>query len=121
MSFDAYLILGCAGLHVNEMVICRGTENIVLDLGIIETGDKLMDFLDFTCKLFDKTQADWNSIMNILKTLRNTFSLIDDKRWDTIQIWVMQHKKCGSFLRLCTKDDFRPTYVEKEELITPKK
>lgn len=121
MAFEAYLILGCAGLRVNDMIICRGTENIVLDLSNIETPHKLMDFFDFTCKLFDNVESDWNKIINIIKTLRNTFNLIDDNKWDTIQIWVMQHKKCGAFLRLCIKEEFKPTYIEKEELVTPKK
>lgn len=86
----------------------------------MEVNNQLFDFLDFSCKLFDKAETNWNAIMGILKILRERFKLIDDDLWNNLSLWIAQHKKCGSFLRLAERETFKQTY-DKEVLVLPKK
>lgn len=117
-SLDMYLVLGCAGNKMDELVICSPCENILLDLHNID--QKLLDFLDLTCNLFIRPVGDWNQVINTIKILHNNYGIFTNSRWDAVQVWIMQHKKCGAYLRLCQKSDFINIQNSSEEqLILP--
>lgn len=102
------LVLGCGGHSIDGMVLCASTYNIIIDFDrhfdALEL-QKIMDFLDFTCSLFDRPMGDWNKIINTIKMLREQFGLINDKTWKNLHMWLPLHKQCGAFLRLMFNAD----------------
>ena len=103
MNNNFSLILGCGGYSYNDVILCAETQNIIVNFGKHHDDnefEKIMDFLDFSCRLFDQTIADWNKITNILKILREQFNLIDDKKWEALYMWLPIHKRCGAYLML---------------------
>lgn len=117
------LVLGCGGHKYHNLTLCAGTYNIIIDFNrhfdAVEL-EKIMDFLDFTCGLFDGTIGDWNKVTNTLKLLYDRFKLIDDKTWEALHVWLPQHKRCGAFLRLIINDEIPLMFVQSQEaLIKP--
>jgi hypothetical protein len=97
------LLLGCGGYSYNDIVLCAETQSIVVSFNKHHSNDeyeKIMNFLDNSCKLFDNTITDWNKIVNILKIFHDQFNLIDNKKWDMLYIWFPMHKRCGGYLQL---------------------
>ena len=118
MAIDKFsLVLGCGGQKYHTITLCSGTLNVIINFDRYfeqEQLDKVMDFLDFTCGLFDRPIGDWNKVTNTLKMFRERFSLIDDKTWEALHVWLPQHKRCGAFLRLVLNEDLKE---ENQELL----
>lgn len=125
MADEFSLILYCGGSIKNGITICPTTTNILIDFQQHIEALKLeglMDFLDYSCRLFDEPIVDWNKLVNVLKILRDKFFLISDKLWEGLSLWLGCHKKCGAVLRLVMNVNL-PEYVNDEpdeELILPK-
>lgn len=117
------LVLGCGGFKHNEMMLCAGTYNIIIDFDRHFEAVKLqtiMDFLDFACNLFDRPMGDWNKIINTLKMLREQHGLLNDKIWEALYLWLPRHKQCGAFLRLIFNADIESILNSSQEtLIEP--
>lgn len=107
------LVLACGGNRYYSFTLCAGTYNIIIDFDrhfAPEEMQKIMDFLDFTCGLFDGPMGDWNKITNTLKMLHDQYKLIDDKMWEALHVWLPQHKRCGAVLRLIINEDIIPMF-----------
>lgn len=117
------LVLGCGGQKHNNLVLCSGTYNVIINFrGHFEPDEmaKIMDFMDFACGLFDGPMGDWNKIVNTIKILRERFKLLDDKTWEALHMWLPQHKRCGAFLRLMFNADIESTLnITQESLVEP--
>jgi len=114
------LILGCGGFRHHSFTLCSGTYNVLIDFDRhfeAEELHKIMDFLDFACSLFDGPMGDWNKIVNTLKMLRERHHLLDDKLWESLHLWLPQHKRCGAFLRLIFNADIEPTFGKPQETL----
>ncbi len=102
------LILTCGGLKLNDIILCSSTANTIInfDRHFDELRlEKIMDFLDYSCNLFDGPIIDINKAVNVLRMFKDQYALIDDKLWDTLHIWLPQHKRCGIVLSLCLNDN----------------
>ena len=80
---DFSLVLGCSGCKYNDLVLCSGTFNLIIDFAghfEPEKSKQIMDFLDYTCELFDYPMGDWNKITNTLKILYDNFKDISNVR-----------------------------------------
>jgi len=112
------IVLGCGGYKYNKLTLCSSTYNVIVDFNRhfeAEELEKIMDFLDFTCGLFDGAMGDWNKITNTLKLLYERFKLIDDKVWQALHILLPQHKRCGAVLRLVINDDVPLLFASSQE------
>ncbi len=112
---EAYLVLACNGNITCSTVIddgfyyCKSVANPILDLSKVEPEkyDKLISFLDNTCKLFDHIERDRNKVSNIINLLCKTFFVIDNSILERIQMFMHMHKHCGFYLLLITKEDLK--------------
>ena len=117
---DFSLLLTCGGFLSNKVVICAGTNNIIIDFAkdfSKEQHQKIMDFLDISCQLFDSPISDWNKIINVLSIFKNDFNLISDDLWTDLYVWFPIHKKCGATIRLILNTEL--IMVDNEELVLP--
>lgn len=117
-------MLNCGGFKFNGLILCSGTVNTIVDFADhleIERLDEVLDFLDFSCKLFDGVMTDWNKITNAIKILHDRFDLIDPGTWQFLFTWLPQHKHCGACLSLIFNDQLLDEQPKEEELILPKK
>lgn len=105
----AYLILGCNG-HSDKsgFIYCRSCNNPLLDLAKIkrEEYDKVLDFLERSCSLFDRPCYDHNKCVNIINYLYRNFSIISEDKLHKVQAFIKMHKSCGTYLMLILKEDY---------------
>jgi len=97
------VVLGCNGnVGANRFCYCSSVENIILDVSEIppKEREKLLDFLDETCALFNEPCYDYSKVVNIIKILYKTFDLIDQGMLESIQGFIRMHRSCGLILRL---------------------
>lgn len=116
------LILNCGGFKYNDVILCAGTTNILINFDKhvdAQQIEKIIDFLDYSCLLFDKPIIDWNKIVNTLKMFKEQYHLIDDQMWLGLTAWLPQHKKCGASLSLCLNSELNLLELQ-EHFITPK-
>jgi hypothetical protein len=121
---DFSLILGCGGFRYNDLNLCSGTLNVIINFSghfNPDESDKIMDFLDHTCGLFDRPIGDWNKITNTLKMFYEQFKLIDDKMWQALYVWLPHHKRCGAYLKLSFNEDVDAIMKAQDVLILPEK
>ena len=121
MQTSLSLVLGCGGYSYRGFSLCSGTYNVITEFSRHFEGvelEKVMDFLDYTCNLFDGVMSDWNKITNTLKMLRTQFHLIDDQKWESLHIWLPRHKQCGAVLRLVLSSEVDAIFSA-ESLIKP--
>lgn len=114
------LILGCGGYKHHTLSLCSGTTNAIINFNrhfdAVEL-EQIMNFLDYTCGLFDRPIGDWNKITNILKMFREKYNLIDDKMWEALYVWLPHHKRCGGYLKLIFNADIK--VLSQEDLVIP--
>ncbi len=119
------LVLSCGGLKYNGMNLCASTINTIINFDRYFEAtqlEKIMNFLDHTCGLFDGPTIDWNKIINILKIFKEQFYLLDDKTWEALHVWLPQHKKCGAVLTLCLNNELsKMLSIRNEDFIYPGK
>lgn len=106
IRYDLYVVLGCGGKIINNFVLCNKTENIVVDLSLDNIDNNIVSFIDNACNLFNRPLTDTNAIVNTLNLLNTRFSIFDENMWSLIQMWIIQHKRCGIYLRLYLKDEY---------------
>jgi hypothetical protein len=114
------LVLSCGGYRYNGIVLCSSTINAIIDFnrhGDALILEKIMDFLDYSCGLFDGPMIDWNKITNTLKIFKEQFGLIDDTLWQALHTWLPQHKKCGASLRLCLNNELTKMLSTTDEVM----
>ncbi len=95
--------LGCNGnVGQDRFCYCNSVENVILDVSSVlpKEQEKLLDFLDDTCALFNEPCYDYSKIVNIIKILYKTFELIDPNMLESIQGFIRMHRSCGLILRL---------------------
>lgn len=105
---DAYLLLGCNGLVItNNFRNCSGVENIIINLRDLEDEpyQKVVEFFDQACGLFDSPVYDYNKCTNILTTLYRDHQLISQAQLHNIQLFLKTHKTCGIFLFLLMREE----------------
>ena len=106
---DAYLILGCNGnTDPDGFLYCSGTDNVILDLSRPDLiGDeKLLDFLDETCRLFDSPEYNYNACINIITMLYRDYECFDEGFLHKLQFYFKNHRACGVYIILMTKEDY---------------
>lgn len=117
---DFSLIIGCGGYKYNNIILCSGTMNILIDFNChfdeLESKE-IMNFLDNTCNLFDRPMGDWNKIINSLKFFKEKFNLIDDRTYEALYVWFPKHKQCGAYIKLELNEELKRNVDE--YLITP--
>lgn len=122
LSDEFSLILCCGGYTYNNLIICSGTNNIIIDFARhfepLES-KQIMDFLDDTCGLFDKPIGDWNKLINTLQVLYNKFHLINDELWKALYVWIPKHKQCGAVIKLMLNIEMAALIKSQEVLILP--
>ena len=103
---DLYLVLGCGGKILEDIIICRETENVIIDLSQHKITNNIINFLDNPCGLFNKPIVELNLVTNILTILYDSYSAFDKIIWGALQYWVSQHKRCGIYLKLFLKEEY---------------
>lgn len=105
----AYLVLGCNGNSDKEdFIYCSSCSNPIIDLAKVkkENYDKLMEFLDNSCSLFDRPCFDYNKTVNIINFLYKNFSIISEEKLHKIQAFIRMHRSCGIYIMLIMKEDY---------------
>jgi hypothetical protein len=104
---QAYLVLGCNGFN-NNFCHCSSVKNIILDLEKIdlEVQEKILDFFDSTCELFDEIMTNPNKISNTLNLLHKNFNVFSVELLRNIQLFHSQHRAHGLYLALVLKEDY---------------
>jgi hypothetical protein len=116
------LILECGEYWFNEIQLCSGTINVIVNFERHfenEELEKIMNCLDFNYGLFNDYIRDWNKIISILKMFHDNFHLISDKKWEGLYAWLPLHKRCGACIKLVLNTELKENI--QEELILPKK
>jgi hypothetical protein len=106
---EAYLIIGCGGLEtMNGFLLCNSISTPILDFEELEEDkyERIITFMDHTCKMFDRPTYDYNKVVNIITMLFRTYQVIEEDRLIEIQRYLKMHRDCGIFLILLTKEDF---------------
>lgn len=119
-SNEFSLILSCGGFKHNNIVMCSGTSNVLVNFNRHFEPlqlNQIMDFLDYSCGLFDRPIGDWNKVVNTIKIFREKFTLIDDNTWQALHIWLPQHKRCGAFLKLKLNIELIPP--DSDDVVSP--
>lgn len=97
---NAHLILGCHGMRKYGFSLCKGVENVILDLSKIKDNkEEIYSYLDDHCKLFDAVSNDRNTINSAFQflTSHKVFPKhIEDQIYDFFHL----HKKCGHYMFL---------------------
>ena len=97
------VVLGCNGnVGINRFCYCNSIENIIIDVSSIpiRERERLLDFLDDTCFLFNSPCYDYSKVVNIIKILYKTFDIIDQEMLESIQAFIRMHRSCGLILKL---------------------
>lgn len=123
---ELHLILGCFGRIDDGFISCRGCENKILLVGPnLENYNKIMDFLD-SCRMFDKPAFDFNSIRNILYNMSENFDQVasgrrlwNQKQIDLQQKFLLNHKLCGTYLKLALISNEDNGIIDIEEKTVP--
>jgi hypothetical protein len=106
---NAYILLGCNGFtDSSSFKYCSSALNPIVDLSMLEPGDqdKVSNFLDNACGLFDAPCYDYNKCINIVNFLYRQFSIIDEDGLHRIQGFLKMHKRCGLYIMLTLKEDY---------------
>jgi hypothetical protein len=106
---DAFILLGCNGLtDAERFMYCNAMVNPIVDLSKVpaESREKLEDFLDNACGLFDSACYDYNKCINIVNFLYRQFSIIDEDMLHKIQGFLKMHRRCGLYIILMLKEDY---------------
>ena len=106
---EAVILMGCNG-HTDEdgFVYCNSSVNPIVDLSKVHfsSREKLINFLDNACGLFDSACYVYNKCINIVNFLYRQFSIIDEAMLIKIQAFLKMHKRCGKYIMLMLKEDF---------------
>lgn len=95
---NALVILGCNGHKIYGFSMCEGTQNILLDLRLVDKSNtELFDYMDYHLKVFDKIITDLNKIGNFISYLSNN-NFIDKPRLEVIWDYISMHKRCGIYI-----------------------
>jgi len=106
---DAFILLGCNGLtDPARFAYCSSIINPIVDLSKApaESREKLENFLDQACGLFDSACYDYNKCINIVNFLYRQFGIIDDDMLHKIQSFLKMHKRCGLYIIIMLKEDY---------------
>lgn len=106
---DILLLLGCHGLGDKDgYVYCRGVANPVINLSYLggKEKEKVIQFFDDACGLFDAPCNDYNKCINIINFLYKKFSIIEEEKLHKIQSFIRMHKTCGIYMMLIPGDEF---------------
>jgi uncharacterized protein YutE (UPF0331/DUF86 family) len=106
---NAYLLLGCNGyVSPEHFKYCSSICNPVIDLSKAnkETSERIINFLDRACGLFDSACYDYNKCINIINLLYKQYSIIDEDMLHNIQAFLRMHKRCGIYIMLILKEDY---------------
>ena len=106
---NAYIALGCNG-HIVEggFLYCASASNPILDMTKVkkDSRQRLEDFLDHTCNLFDEVCTDYNKTINIINMIYRDFGIMSDESLHEIQAFIRMHKVCGIYIMLILKEDY---------------
>tara|TARA_B100000131_G_scaffold323209_1_gene380531 strand:+ start:3768 stop:4097 length:330 start_codon:yes stop_codon:yes gene_type:complete len=106
---QAYIVLGCNGhVDLDGFLYCDSISNPIIDLTNVkaEDRDRLYEFLENACELFDKVCHDYNKCINIITYLYKNFNLISEDKLHKIQAFIRMHKICGVYIMLVLKEDY---------------
>jgi len=98
------LCMGCWGREVEEIKLCSGIENKILDLtDNTQRNLDIKDYLDKVYRIYDRPL--YNNVHTAIWNIQEKFSEIGDlvipeKKFKQIEIFCGQHGKCGLYLRL---------------------
>lgn len=102
-------MLGCNG-HTGKdgFVDCSGVSNVVIDLTEVadDRYDRVLNFFDNACGLFDKPMYNHNKVSNALNMLHRDYSAFAPSMLFNVQHFIQMHKKCGYYLILLMKEDY---------------
>lgn len=106
------LILSCNGRYSNGVQLCGCTQFILADLSSpTKINQQVINFLDYTCHLFDSPEFDWNAILNIIKILKDKYKYFNENFYSSLCQWTTYHKSCGAILRI----DFNSSVISEEK------
>ena len=103
----AYLVLGCREFYdEDEFCFCEHISNVILDLYKLKNDDKekIINFLDYTCGLFDKAIYDYNKCVNVINMLYSSYKVITKDMLVKIQKFLQMYRKFGIYLMLIPKE-----------------
>ena len=106
---DALLLLGCNGLVDGEgYLYCHSTVNEIVDLSSMPRAKKerVVNFLDKACDLFEAPCYDYNKCINTINFLYRQFDAISEDRLHKIQSYIRMHRACGIYIMLILKEDY---------------
>jgi hypothetical protein len=99
------LILGCHGHRNFGWSLCKGTQNMLLNLNELGSeAEQVMDYLDRHCKLFESVVDDNNKVVNIVHYVINR-GLVQDHMKKLIYESLAMHKLCGHYLFIRVDSD----------------
>ena len=98
----AVILLGCDGRQDNGFVLCRGVNNIVLNLDkrqYSENYAQLSEYIEKVAKLFNGPCCATNIIVNALYKFYE-LGFLNELQYKYITLFVQMHKTCGLVLKL---------------------
>lgn len=108
-KIDAVLVLGCYGQSdEEEFSFCCGVNNSILELRNLDEFEyeRVVEFFDKACGLFDSSISDYNKCSNILNILYKTHKVISPDTLRKIQYYLNMHRKCRPYLMLMLREDY---------------
>ena len=109
MALDAYILLGCNGRASSEkFIFCNSVANPIINLKNLKKEDKekVINFLDNACGLFDGVCHNYSKCINIINMLYRQFSIISEESLHEVQAFIRMHKSCGIYIMLIMKEDY---------------
>ena len=106
---NAYILLGCNGyVGKDSFLFCKSVKNPIIDLSKItkDEREKIINFLDDACGLFDSVCYNYNKCINIINMLYRQFGIISEESLHEIQAFLKMHKMCGIYIMLIMKEDY---------------
>ncbi len=101
--------MGCAGQTTQDGFInCTGVANPIVDLAELDEDkyERVLQFFENACSLFDKPMYNSNKVSNTLNMLHRDFGVIPPTMLFKVQQFHRMHKSCGVYLMLILKEDY---------------
>lgn len=92
------LMLGCHGHRNFGWSLCKGTQNILLDLEDLgRDREEVLEYLDEHCKIFEQVIDDNNKVSNIAHYIVKR-ELLPKHMTKLIYEMLSMHKVCGCYI-----------------------
>ena len=96
------ILLGCEGRQDQGFIFCRGSENIILNLGKCVYSSNYLELLEYIEKIAKLKNGPCCVHHQIMNTLYKFYQLdfLSEKQYEYINRYTDMHKICGLILKI---------------------